>query len=278
MIILRDLARRLPEWDASVKLALALAVALLILLAALGFGGPLEIQLPARIGAFGLLVTLQFLFLWANRREVSPYHQAQTYFVAGDYQAARSALEGIPESSLVSVDALVLLGNCYRHLSLFEQSGAALGRALQIKPYHHLALFSRGKLNLVLGDYASAADMIQKALAAGAPDIVRFELGQAYFYGGDYKEATRQLKSVLADKLDDPPLTLLSHYYLYQIGESEMPGEEMTRAGIGHWREEANKYESTPYGESMSRIVAELDNLLAGDQPGVAGADAGRSQ
>ncbi len=262
MIILRDLARRLPEWDASVKLALALAVVLLIFLLALGFGGPQEIQLPARIGAFGLLATLQILFIWANRRDISPYHQAQSHFVAGDYQAARSTLEGIPESSRVSVDALVLLGNCYRHLSLFEQSGAALGRALQIKPRHHLALFSRGKLSLVLGDYANAADMIQKALAAGAPDIVRFELGQAYFYSGDYKEATNQLKSVLADKPDDPPLTLLSRFYLYGMGESEMPGEAMTRAGIDHWREEANKYESTPYGVSISRVVSELGNLL----------------
>ena len=277
MIILRDLARRLPEWDAPVKLALALAVALLILLITLGFGGPQEIQLPARIGAFGLLVTLQVLFLWANRRDISPYHQAQSYFVAGDYQAARSALEGIPESSRVSVDALVLLGNCYRHLSLFEQSGAALGRALQIKPYHHLALFSRGKLNLVLGEYASAADMIQKALAADAPDIVRFELGQAYFHAGERIDATKELKSVLAANLDDPPLALLIRYYLYRLGESEMPGEELTRAGIGHWRDEANKYESTPYGESMGLIVGELGNRLVDKQAAFKGAGATNS-
>ena len=114
MIALRDMARRLPEWDRSVKLGLGLAVALLIPLLALGFGGPEAVRLPARIGAFGTLVTAQLLFLWANRRDISPYHQAQQRFIAGDYPRARSILENIPESSHVSVDALVLLGNCYR--------------------------------------------------------------------------------------------------------------------------------------------------------------------
>ena len=262
MMMLRDLARRLPEWDASVKLSLALAIVLLVLMVALGFGGPRETQMPARVGAFGLLVTLQVLFLWANRRDISPYHQAQNHFVAGDYQAARSLLEGIPDSARVSVDALVLLGNCYRHLGLYERSGAALERALQIKPDHHLALFSRGKLCLVRGEYGCAVNLIQKALSAGAPGIVRFELGQARFHAGEYKDATIQLNTVLADILDDPPLALLSQYYLYRMGESQMPSEDLARAGIAQWQDEARKHESTPYGESMRQIVAELDGQL----------------
>lgn len=273
MILLRDLARRLPEWEASVKLSLALAVILLVLLIALGFGGPEETQFPARIGAFGLLVILQLLFLWANRRDISPYHQAQTHFVAGDYRAARSLLEGTPESSRVSVDALVLLGNCYRHLGLYDESAAALERALQIKPTHHLALFSRGKLSLVLGEYLSAADMIQKALVAGAPEIVRFELGQAYFNRGEYKEAAKQLKLFISANPDDLPLVLLSHYCLYKMTESEIPGKELTRAAIDHWRDEAIKYESTPYAGSLRQIVAEMENLLAGEQAAVKVAD-----
>ena len=264
--MLRDLARRLPEWDASAKVSLALAVALLIFLVALGFAGPQETRFPARIGAFGMLVSLQLIFLWANRRHISPYHQAQTYFVAGDYQKARSLLEAIPESSRVSVDALVLLGNCYRHLGLFEQSAAALTRALEIKPEHHLALFSRGKLYLVLGEYSSAVDMIQRALAAGAPNIVRFELGQAYFHTGEFQKAKQQLNSMLADKLDDPPLALMSRYYLFRMGELESAGTASSRRALDHWREEARKYDSTAYGESIRLIVAELDESLDGKQ------------
>ncbi|MCY3781091.1 MAG: tetratricopeptide repeat protein [Chloroflexi bacterium] len=265
MIIMRDLARRLPEWDAPVKFALALALALLILLVALGFFGPREIRVPARVGAFGLLVTLQVLFLWANRRDISPYHQAQNCFVAGDYQAARIILEGIPETSRVSVDALVLLGNCYRHLGLFEKSSAALEQSLQLKPNHHLALFSRGKLSLVLGEYASAAEMISRALRAGAPGIVRFELGQAHMLSGERERALSQFRAVETELADDPALTLAIRHYLNRLGERERPSAELTRAGISHWREEATKYETTPYGEEVRLLLDELENGLMDD-------------
>ena len=89
----RDLTRRLPEWDASAKLSLAIAVSLLFLLLVVGFIGPDPLRFPARIGAFGLLVTIQLLFLWANRRDASPYHQAQQHFIDGDYHTARALLE-----------------------------------------------------------------------------------------------------------------------------------------------------------------------------------------
>ena len=114
MMFLRDLARRAPEWDASVKASLALALLLFLLLMSLGLAGPPAFRLPARIGAFGVLVTGQLLFLWGNRREISPYHQAQQRFVAGEYESARSILESLPSSTRPSVDALVLLGNCYQ--------------------------------------------------------------------------------------------------------------------------------------------------------------------
>ena len=96
--VARALTRRLPEWDASAKLSLAIAILLLLLLLGVGFLGPDAVQFPARIGAFGLLVTIQFLFLWGNRREASPYHQAQKQFIAQDYQAARELLEDTARS------------------------------------------------------------------------------------------------------------------------------------------------------------------------------------
>lgn len=263
MIFLRDSARRLPEWDAPVKFALALALSLLIVLVALGFGGPQEIRFPARIGAFGLLVTLQGLWLWANRRDISPYHQAQSHFIDGDYQAARNILESIPESSRVSVDALVLLGNCYRHLGLYDKCGDTLAQALQMKPNHHLALFSRGKLRLVLGDYDRAASSILLALDAGAPQIVRFELGQAYFLQGEFKQAAPQLSAAAAALAGDPAPTLLTSLYLFRIGESERPGAELIHAGIDHWRAEAERYRKFPYGEALRGSVEELDTFLA---------------
>ena len=263
MILLRDLGRRLPEWDAPVKLALALALALLLLLGALGFWGPREVRVPARVGGFGLLITLQVLFLYANRRDISPYHQAQECFVAGDYQAARAILEGIPETSRESVDALILLGNCYRHLGSFEKSAAALERSLQLKPDHHLALFSRGKLSLVLGEYGSAAANIARALDAGAPSIVRFELGQAHMLAGERELAVAQFRAVEPELADDPALALALRQYLHRLGERERPSVDMTRAGIFHWRGEAKKYAMTPYGEDLRLLLDELEFGLA---------------
>ena len=263
MIMLRDVARRLPAWDGSVKLALGLAVALLLLLLALAFGGPSEIQFQARIGAFGLLVTLQILFLWANRRHVSPYHQAQQDFIAGDYQSARKQLEAIPESSRVSVDALVLLGNCYRHLGSYDSCGAALERALQIKPEHHLALFSRGKLSLVTGDYARAAEMISRALRHGSPQVVRFDLGQALYLNGEHEAASEHLLAARVELDDDPPQQLMIAHYLHALRLAEPPGRSLTQAGLEHWRREAATHAATAYGQALSEAVDALEKQLA---------------
>ncbi len=263
MTLLHDLARRLPEWDASVKLAFALGLALLAALAALGFGGPAEIQLPARVGAFGILVTLQGLFLWANRRDISPYHQAQREFIKGDYHSARVILEAIPESSRESVDALVLLGNCYRYLGSYDSSGAALDRALQIKPEHHLALFSRGKLSLILGDYASAIKLIERALRYGAPELVRFELGQARYLLGDITGASAQLEAARPHLEDEAPQQLMIACTLHQMAMGEAPSAAMIQAGVDYWRLEAEKHASAPYGLALRDALKTLEEQFA---------------
>ncbi len=259
----RDLARRLPEWDASSRLAFTIAVVLLIFLLALGFAGPPEIQLPARIGAFGLLVSIQLLFLWANRRDVSPYHQAQQHFIAGEYNQARTILEGIPEDSRVSVDALVLLGNTYRHLRSFEKCQRALTRALELKSQHHLALFSIGKLHLICGKYALAGDYFLRAIEAGAPEIVKFELGQACYIQGEHERAMRHLSEARASLADDAPQLLMLQYYLFRLGQGEFPTRELVDATIGHWQDEAKRYEGTPYCAQLNADLEQLAKRLS---------------
>ena len=222
-MMLRELARRRTAWDAPLKWSLGLAGLLLIALLVLGFAGPEEIRQPARIGAFGSLVTLQLLFLWGNRRDLSPYHQAQAHFIAGDYQAAREILEAIPESGRASVDALTLLGNSYRHLGQFETSGRALERALELKPEHHLALFSMGKLRLVRGDYALAGAYLERALEVGAPEMVRFELGQCYYLSGEREQALKTFRTVREHLLDEAAMSLLLEVYRYRLDAAELP-------------------------------------------------------
>ena len=265
MMLMRDVARRLPDWEAPAKLSLALALLLFIVMLVLGLGGPQIVQLPARIGAFGLLITAQLIVLWGNRREISPYHKAQQHFIVGEYQAARSILEAIPESSRESVDALVLLGNCYRHLSLFGSSHASLARALQLKPQHHLALFSAGKLNLVCGEYTEARDTILQALDAGTPDIVHFELGQISFLLGDQDGSRMHFNHVRAEIAEQPAQLLLLQYYMFCQSEAERPSRSLIREGVDYWRNEANKFSGTSYGDHLQLACEKLDAWLKGD-------------
>lgn len=260
----RDLTRRLPKWDASAKVSLALALPLLLLLLGIGFFGPESVQLLARIGAFGLLITIQLLFLWANRRDASPYHQAQQHFIAGDYQAARDLLETMPERGRASVDALALLGNTYRNLGNFSLARTALDQALELNPRHHLALFSIGKLHLVQGDCLEACENFERAIQAGAPALVRFELGQAHFLLGDRHEAGRQLIEARPALADDQAQLLLLQYYMHAMRAGDLPSSESIQEHIQFWRGEALKYAETPYGAHLAEMIGDLD-LANGD-------------
>ncbi len=254
----RDLTRRLPEWDTPAKVSLAIALPLLILLLGIGFFGPESVQLPARLGAFGLLITVQLLFLWANRRDASPYHQAQQHYVAGDYQAARDLLETMPERGRASVDALVLLGNTYRNLGNFNSAQAALDHALELNSRHHLALFSAGKLHLVQGNYHATCEFVERAIQTGAPELVRFELGQAQFLLGNHDEALRHLSAARHALADDPFQSILINVYLRELSAGDLPPGEFIQEYVQFWRGEALKYSETPYGKHLAETISEL--------------------
>ena len=255
----RDLTRRLPEWDAPAKLSLAIALALLILLLGIGFFGPEAVQLPARFGAFGLLITIQLLFLWANRRDASPYHLAQQHFINGEYQAARDLLESMPERGRASADALVLLGNTYRNLGNFSSARSAFKRALSLKPRHALGLFSAGKLHLVQGEYRGAREYITRAIHAGAPELVRFELGQAHFLLADHDEALRQFVDARSAVADDPVKCLMLNVYLHTLNARGLPACAVVQESIQFWRDEARRYSDSPYGAHLAEMIGDLD-------------------
>lgn len=262
----RDLTRRLPEWETPAKVSLAIALPLLIMLLGLGFFGPEPVQLPARLGAFGLLVTIQLLFLWSNRRDASPYHQAQQHFIAGEYQAARDLLEAIPERGRASVDALVLLGNTYRNLGNFSLAQAALDHAIKLNSQHHLALFSVGKLHLVQGDYLEACANFERAIQAGAPELVRFELGQAQFLLGHHDEALRNLTAARLALADDQAQLLLLQFYMQVMSAGDAPSGELIQENLQFWRGEAMKYSATSYGAHLAEIVGALANKIDDDR------------
>ena len=253
----RDAEPSAQKWDGSTRLALGMAIALLVSLLLLGFAGPPEVRLPARIGAFGTLITLQLLFLWGKRRDISPYHQAQRRFIAGDYVATRGILEALPERGIESVDALVLLGNSYRNLGQFPQAQSILQRALDIKPRHHLALFSMGKLLMTQGQYQAAREHIESALEAGSPDIVHFELGQCCLLAGDKSSAQANFLAARPHLQDTPAQAALLESYLQQLGSAKAP--DIDSETLQHWRDEARKATATAYGEHLRQVIRDWE-------------------
>lgn len=254
----RDLFKRLPEWDSSAKLSFILAVILLVLLLFLAFAGPDEIKWLARFGAFGLLLTLQLLIFWGNRRAISPYHAAQRHYMNGEYARARDLLAPALDARRVSVDALALLGNCYRQLGQFAHAEQAIAQALQIKPDYHYALYAAGKLNLVLGDYRRALQTIERAYAQGAPPVVNFDLGQACFYLGERPKAVAYLAAYCELPMDEPAKSLLAAHYLHVLENAQPPPPEALRECIAYWQAEAARYRLTPYGTAIMNEVESL--------------------
>ena len=256
--LVRSLRKGLPTWDTPSKLAFATGVILFLLMLLLGFVGPEPLQIPARVSAFGLLLTLQLVVLWGNRRLLSPYHEAQQYFMNGDYSSARDVLEQIPLNDKVSVDALVLLGNTYRHLGQFDDSLTVMSRALEHQPDYHFALYGMGKTLLVMGQYEDASNFITKALSQGAPDVVQFDLGHAYYLLGDYRRATHHFTNILSLVEDEPPQLLLVQYYLHNMQAGEQPSRHFIQSNLEHWRDEAMKYQQSAYGVALQ---SDIDTL-----------------
>jgi len=262
--LVRDLRQRVPQWDTPSKIALISGLILFPLLLLIGFAGPEPIQIPARVGAFGLLLTLQLIILWGNRKSLSPYHQAQEYFMHSDYESAREILEQLPYKDSPSVDALILLGNTYRHLGMFEQSQEVLEHALSLKPDYHFGLYGMGKLQLVMGQYGDASNFITKALSQGAPDVVQFDLGQAYYLVGDMERATHHFNNIVSIIQDEPSQYLLVQYYLHQMGQQEQPSDQLIQNNVSYWQNEADKYHATPYGQALQADVDTLTSWLQG--------------
>ena len=127
-----------------------------------------------------------------------------------------------------------------------------------LNPGHHLALFSIGKLNLVQGCYLEASEYFERAIQAGAPPLVRFELGQAHFLLGEHVEAKRQLFEARPALADDEAQLLLLQYYMQVLSAGDLPPRELIQANIPFWRGEAKKYWETPYGVHLAEIIADL--------------------
>lgn len=248
MQLLLDLFRQMRHWDAPTKIGFALCWVLLIVLAVLNQIGPDGLRPFTLAGAIGCLIAAQVLVMWGNRHMVTPFTQAQRLYRAGELNAARDVLRDAalhPQQKRPDADALTLLGNIERQLGDLAASEEALRRALAQRPTYHFPLYGIGRTLQVQGAYDEAADALQRALDAGAPDAISVDLAHCYLRLGEVARAQ--------DLLRGPAVPAEAHRQVMRahiLGQA-MPAEDILRAGLAFWEAEAERHAETPYGRAL---------------------------
>src|SRR5690242_19779871 len=103
--------QRFRTWDAPSRFALLIALGLLfVILLMLAFGPP-NLRQPSLIGFIGLMIAIQLIFMWGNRGMVTPFTQAQRFYLAEDFESARQVLENLNLNGKPDAQSLTLLGN-----------------------------------------------------------------------------------------------------------------------------------------------------------------------
>jgi tetratricopeptide (TPR) repeat protein len=257
------LLRAVSAWDRPSRLALATALTLLIAVLSIVAVGPSEFRQPAVIAAGGLLIITQIIVMWGNRAMVTLYTRAQRAYLSADFETARQTLEVLRSSDRADYRDLTLLGNTYRQLGQLTKSEEVLTEALQLRPNHHFPLYGFGRTLLVQGRYPEAIDAFQRALAAGAPPVVQFDLGDACFRQGMWEEARRVLEGA-ASLTEEPHRLLMMIYLLYRLDGGEPPSAALVEAGLPYWRAEEQRFYHTPYGQALANDVRQMQTLGGG--------------
>jgi tetratricopeptide (TPR) repeat protein len=248
------------SWERPPQIGFAIILLLLpLVLIVLAFG-PVTLRTPALFGLFGLIVMGQIIFMWANRGMISVYSSAQRLYLDEQFEAACDLLEAWRASGKANVRGLTLLGNAYRQRGLLDQSEAVLLEALNISPNHHYPLYGFGRTLLIQGRYAEAAQKIEQAFTAGAPPVVRLDAAEAHFRSGQYAAASQTIEAILPE-LTESHRHLMGRYLLYRMGHAESPEPALAVEGIDYWRENAERYAHTPYGQALADDVRAMVNI-----------------
>ncbi|HLV34487.1 MAG TPA: tetratricopeptide repeat protein [Spirillospora sp.] len=252
---------RFRQWDRAAQIGFGLALILLLLTLLVILFGPRSLRQPALVGLIGLVIVAQIIFMWTNRNMVTPYGRARRLYLAEDFEAACTLLEHLRATGQAGVRELTLLGNAYRQRGLIGQSEAVLLEALDNQPNHHFPLYGFGRTLLVQGRYAEAARVIERALAQGAPPVVRYDAGEACYRSGDYAAACRHIEAAVT-LVAEPYRQLMGQYLLFRMGSGQQPVPELISAGLPYWQAHSERYRHTPYGQMLAEDVDALHMLV----------------
>ncbi len=248
-------------WETSTRIAFIAALTLLVMSLILMRFGPAEVRQPALIGFIGLIIVSQVIFMWGNRHMVTPFTQAQRRYLAEDFEGARLILEKLHAEEKPDVSALTLLANTYRQLGMLDESEEIVRKALLLKPFDHFPLYSLGRTLLVEGKYNDAILVLQQAIEAGAPELVEFDLGEAFYRAGNISDAQTTFQRIRQMKQETFRRTM-TDYLLYQMGDSEPPERELVLAGLAYWKSAAFRFQHTPYGRTLADDVLNMQMLV----------------
>jgi tetratricopeptide (TPR) repeat protein len=255
------LLRSFRTWERPSQVAMLVALALFIVTLVMLLFGPVTLRQPALIGFIGLIITIQIIFMWANRGMVTPFTQAQRFYLAEDFESARHILESGFSPDKPDIQVMTLLGNTYRQLGILDKSEEVLTKAVELRPFDHFPLYGFGRTLLIKGFYASAGDVIGRALEAGAPPIVQFDLGEARYRQGRVEDARLSLEAA-HELFQEPHRALMTHYLLYRLGVSEPPPRDLIHSGLAYWQDNAVRYRSTPYGQVLADDVRQMQMFM----------------
>jgi tetratricopeptide (TPR) repeat protein len=253
--------RDMQAWDRTVKIGVGMAFVLLIVLIILTLIAPQPARPAFLIGIIGVIIVAQGLILWGNRHLVTPYALAQQQFLEGDYAAARDTLlasiaETEGKGKRPSVDTLTLLGNTYRNLALLRESEDILTTALQRQPQNPFPLYGFGRTLLAAGRFADAEIHFRRAMEAGGPAGLAFDVALAQVLQNSSDVAFPTLREVAQDTTQDVTRRWMAQRLLPL--EKQMPvvfSTDEATFGEVFWQKEAERFASTPYGQWIGQVL-----------------------
>lgn len=258
--LIRQVIKDFPTWDRPTQAALALALLLLIPALLLAFTAPEAIRPYAWFGAGALLIVAQIAILWGGRGMVTAFTSAQRAYLAGDLAKTIEVLESARVRGRADMRMLTLLGNTYRQLGRLDESRACLYEAIDKAPDHPFPLIGIGRTLLSGGQYADAALVFERALAAGAPAAVQLDLAHA-LYRADEVEAARAALPTM-ETFTDAGEALVYAYLRAQLVEGQPLDRAVVEAGLSFWRDAAARFAHTPYGVALARDMQVLTQWI----------------
>ena len=253
--------RQVQNWERAERLAFGIALLLLLIVGGVLLWGPSGLRQPALIGLLGLVIVGQVIVMWANRDMVTAFTKAQRLYLDEDFAGVCQLLEAVRERGKADDRLLTLLGNAYRQLGSLAKSEEVLTEALTNQPSHYFPLYGFGRTLLVQGRYAEAAQMIEKALSAGAPRVVQMDAAEAYYRNNQPEFACEMIVTVLED-VQEPYRQLMGVYLLCRLNQGPPPSVDLILNGLSYWQAQAERYSQTPYGQTLAQDVYMMQSMM----------------